>query len=99
MNAHHSRAPGAWVVGVALLAGLASAPADGQETAPPAGAEPTLSTRQELTGDWGGTRTDLFADGVTFAPGVNVPTKYFGKSGKHIADTAIVPGVRLKVVF
>jgi porin len=33
--------------------------------------------------------SDLFADGVTFAPGVNFPTKYFGKSGKHTLGGAI----------
>jgi porin len=26
---------------------------------------------------------DLFADGVTFSPGYNIPTKYFGKTAKH----------------
>lgn len=33
--------------------------------------------------------SDLFADGVTFAPGVDFPTKYFGKSGKHTLGGAI----------
>jgi porin len=32
---------------------------------------------------------DLFADGVTFYPGVNFPTKYGGKSGKHSFAFAI----------
>jgi porin len=27
--------------------------------------------------------SDLFADGVTFAPGINVPAKYLGKTAKH----------------
>ena len=27
--------------------------------------------------------SDLFADGVTFYPGINFPTKYFGKTSKH----------------
>src|SRR5262245_1734939 len=27
--------------------------------------------------------SDLFADGVTFSPGLSVPVKYFGKSAKH----------------
>ena len=31
----------------------------------------------------------LFADGVTFAPGINFPTKYFGKTGKHTFGGAI----------
>ena len=26
---------------------------------------------------------DLFADGVTFSPGINFPVKYFGKTAKH----------------
>ena len=26
---------------------------------------------------------DLFADGVTFSPGINFPAKYFGKTAKH----------------
>ncbi|MCI0442053.1 carbohydrate porin [bacterium] len=33
--------------------------------------------------------SDLFADGVTFSPGINFPTKYFGKSGKHTFGGAI----------
>jgi porin len=33
--------------------------------------------------------SDLFADGVTFAPGVNLPAKYFGKSAKHSFGGAI----------
>jgi porin len=33
--------------------------------------------------------SDLFADGVTFSPGINFPTKYFGKSGKHTLGGAI----------
>jgi porin len=33
--------------------------------------------------------SDLFADGVTFSPGVNVSTKYFGKTGKHTVGGAI----------
>jgi hypothetical protein len=33
--------------------------------------------------------SNLFADGVTFAPGVNFPTKYFGKNGKHSLGGAI----------
>jgi len=33
--------------------------------------------------------SDLFADGVTFAPGINFPTKYFGKTGKHSVGAAI----------
>ena len=33
--------------------------------------------------------SDLFADGVTFAPGINFPTKYFGKTGKHTVGGAI----------
>ena len=32
---------------------------------------------------------DLFADGVTFSPGYNIPTKYGGKSGKHTFSGAI----------
>jgi porin len=32
---------------------------------------------------------DLFEDGVTFAPGIFLPTKYFGKSGKHSFGGAI----------
>lgn len=31
----------------------------------------------------------LFADGVTFSPGYNIPTKYFGKSAKHSFGGAI----------
>jgi porin len=33
--------------------------------------------------------SDLFADGVTFAPGVNLPAKYFGKTAKHSFGGAI----------
>jgi porin len=33
--------------------------------------------------------SDLFADGVTFAPGVSVPAKYFGKTAKHSFGGAI----------
>ena len=33
--------------------------------------------------------TDMFADGVTFAPGINVDAKYFGKSAKHSFGGAI----------
>jgi len=33
--------------------------------------------------------TDMFADGVTFAPGINVASKYFGKSAKHSFGGAI----------
>jgi porin len=33
--------------------------------------------------------SDLFEDGVTFSPGINFPTKYFGKSGKHSFGGAI----------
>jgi porin len=32
---------------------------------------------------------DLFADGVTFSPGINFSTKYFGKSAKHSFGGAI----------
>jgi len=32
---------------------------------------------------------DLYADGVTFAPGINFPVKYFGKSAKHTIGGAI----------
>jgi len=32
---------------------------------------------------------DLFEDGVTFSPGINFPTKYFGKSAKHSFGGAI----------
>ncbi|HKE56566.1 MAG TPA: carbohydrate porin [Pyrinomonadaceae bacterium] len=32
---------------------------------------------------------NLFADGVTFSPGYNIPTKYWGKSGKHTFGGAI----------
>lgn len=32
---------------------------------------------------------NLFADGVTFSPGINFPTKWFGKSGKHSFSGAI----------
>ncbi len=33
--------------------------------------------------------SDLFGDGVTFSPGINFPTKYFGKSGMHSFGGAI----------
>ena len=33
--------------------------------------------------------SDLFADGVTFAPGINLPAKYFGKTAKHSFGGAI----------
>jgi len=33
--------------------------------------------------------SDLFADGVTFSPGINFPTKYFGKTAKHSFGGAI----------
>jgi porin len=33
--------------------------------------------------------SDLFADGVTFSPGITFPTKYFDKSGKHSFGGAI----------
>ena len=32
---------------------------------------------------------DLFSDGVTFSPGYNIPTKYFGKTAKHSLGGAI----------
>lgn len=32
---------------------------------------------------------DLFGDGVTFSPGYNIPTKYFGKTAKHSFTGAI----------
>ena len=32
---------------------------------------------------------DLFADGVTFSPGYNIPTNYGGKSGKHTFSGAV----------
>ena len=32
---------------------------------------------------------DLFADGVTFMPGINFPAKYFGKSAKHSFGFAV----------
>ena len=32
---------------------------------------------------------DLFADGITFSPGINFSTKHFGKSGKHTFGAAI----------
>jgi porin len=32
---------------------------------------------------------DLFTDGVTFYPGINFPTKYWGKTGKHSFGFAI----------
>jgi porin len=31
----------------------------------------------------------LFSDGITFSPGYNIPTKYFGKSAKHSFTGAI----------
>ncbi|HKQ81197.1 MAG TPA: carbohydrate porin [Steroidobacteraceae bacterium] len=33
--------------------------------------------------------SDLFEDGVTFSPGINFATKYFGMSGKHTVGGAI----------
>jgi len=33
--------------------------------------------------------SDLFADGVTFYPDINVPTKYWGKSAKHSFGFAV----------
>lgn len=33
--------------------------------------------------------SDLFADGVTFYPSINFPTKYGGKSGKHSFSLAV----------
>ena len=33
--------------------------------------------------------SNLFADGVTFAPGINVPAKYFGKAAQHTLSGAI----------
>jgi porin len=33
--------------------------------------------------------SDLFSDGVTLAPAINVPTKYFGKTAKHTLGGAI----------
>jgi len=33
--------------------------------------------------------SDLFADGVTFAPAINFPEKYFGKTAKHTFGGAI----------
>ena len=33
--------------------------------------------------------SDLFADGVTFAPGINFPTKYLGKTAKHSFGGAV----------
>ena len=33
--------------------------------------------------------SDLFADGVTFAPGINLPAKYFGKTTTHSFGGAI----------
>jgi len=33
--------------------------------------------------------SDLFADGVTFAPGITLPAKYFGKTAKHAFGGAI----------
>src|SRR5215813_9608033 len=32
---------------------------------------------------------NLFADGVTFMPGVNLPTKWWGKTGKHSFGVAV----------
>jgi porin len=32
---------------------------------------------------------EIFEDGVTFSPGINFPTKYFGKSGKHTIGGAV----------
>ncbi|HEY0460821.1 MAG TPA: carbohydrate porin [Pyrinomonadaceae bacterium] len=32
---------------------------------------------------------NLFADGVTFSPGIHFPTKWFGKSGKHSFGFAV----------
>ena len=32
---------------------------------------------------------ELFKDGVTLSPGINFPTKYFGKSGKHTFGGAV----------
>jgi porin len=33
--------------------------------------------------------SDLFADGMTFSPGISLPTKYFGKTAKHSFGGAI----------
>jgi porin len=33
--------------------------------------------------------SNLFADGVTFSPGLNIPAKYFGKTAKHSFGGAI----------
>jgi porin len=33
--------------------------------------------------------SDMFADGVTLSPGLNLPAKYFGKSAKHSITFAI----------
>jgi porin len=33
--------------------------------------------------------SDLFADGVTFSPGINLPAKHFGKTAKHSIGGAI----------
>src|SRR4051794_20327669 len=33
--------------------------------------------------------SNLFADGVTFAPGINLPAKYFGKTAKHSFGAAV----------
>jgi porin len=33
--------------------------------------------------------SNLFADGVTFAPAINLPSRYFGKTGKHTISFAI----------
>ncbi len=33
--------------------------------------------------------SDLFADGVTFSPGINLPAKYFGKTAKHSFGAAV----------
>ena len=33
--------------------------------------------------------SDLFTDGVTFSPGINLPSKFFGKTGKHSFSAAV----------
>ena len=33
--------------------------------------------------------SDLFADGVTFSPGISLPAKYFGKTAKHSFGAAV----------
>jgi porin len=33
--------------------------------------------------------SDLFADGVTFSPGIHFPSKFFGKTGKHSFGGAV----------